>query len=883
MSQDIGASEEDERKTLPIEKGFPIERVNEIAKKETTGGAREYYRPIYTMHKWWARRAGSVFRSISLYSLLNIDSEVEVHDPGVNADLGTFGGGLNDIESLIEDLDIDRPETLWPLYSKDVRVEGKKVLDPFMGGGTTLGEASRFGAEVTGYDLNPVAWFVTKKEMEAHDTDLDSLDSGFEKVKSDVKEEIKEYYRTSCPNDHQHDADVMYYLWVKELDCSSCGEEVPLFKDYRVGKGRYENKGHYNVYCPDCSSVTVVEDWRSESECSECGYEFIPQDGNVTRGGNYTCTSCGQKYGITDAIQEQGGFDIQLYGIEYYCSTCDGADLPRNKVKGYKTVDEADISLYQEAVEEWEQRDDLQSYIPSQEIPEGAITAASSISGNDVFQHSITKWEDMFNERQLLCLSKLLKSIDNIENREVREYLLLAFTETLNRNSMMGGYNSAHNGAQPIFKTNSFDPPQEPAENNVWGTKHGAGPFWRMYEKVKNAVEYAKAPTERYIEDGETIETKPFAKPIGEDTTVLQGDIRSITAENEYDAVITDPPYYDNIVYSEVSDYYYVWMKILLEDEYEEFSSEHTPKLEIIVANPYHDKGTEEFESELQEAFETIREAIKEDGVLAFTYHHSSSESWGELLESLSDSGFIVTATYPITADLQKLGKSESVSFDIIIVARPAHDRQPISWNSLRRNIYRTAQETRQRLEETRDLSRGDIGVIEMGRCFHEYSKHHGKVKRAGEPMGAKEVVDEIYGVIQHGSDIGEVDVFLDLLETANASYDDLNKLTRGTDATPERMEEMQLYRMDNGLKLGTWKDEKRIAYIQSRIDSDEKLTDLDKAQYLRYRYEQGKSIDEFLSKWETTDGLQELCEGLADATGDETYRQILESQLSDY
>lgn len=353
--------------------------------------------------------------------------------------------------------------------------------------------------------------------------------------------------------------------------------------------------------------------------------------------------------------------------------------------------------------------------------------------------------------------------------------------------------------------------------------------------------------------------------------------------EDEYDAVITDPPYYDNGIYSELSDYHYVWMKIILSNTYSEFKPENTPRKESIVANPAVQKGVEEFESELAESFSIIRKSLKDDGVLTFTYHHSDSESWGELLESLCDVGFEITATYPITADIQKFTKGEAVSFDIIIVARPTQERTPISWNSLRRNIYRTAKKTRTRLEENRNLSRGDIGVIEMGRCFHEYSKHHGKVERAGEIMTAKEVVNEIYGVIQHGSDIGEIDVFLDLLETPDASYNDLNKLCRGTNATPERMEDMRLYRMDDGFTLGTWNDEKRLNYIQKRVNSDKEFTDLDKAQFLRYRWEHGKAVAEYLDRWEITDNLRELCEGLADATGDDTYRNILESRLSDY
>jgi len=88
---------------------------------------------------------------------------------------------------------------------------------------------------------------------------------------------------------------------------------------------------------------------------------------------------------------------------------------------------------------------------------------------------------------------------------------------------------------------------------------------------------------------------------------------------------------------------------------------------------------------------------------------------------------------------------------------------------------------------------------------------------------------------------------------------------------------------MDDRFTLGTWDDEKRIAYIQSRVDSDGEPTDLDKAQFLRYRWEHGKDGSDDLGMWEITDDFRELCEGLANATGDDTYRNILESRLNDY
>lgn len=864
------------RSELPIERGFPIERVNEIAEKESR--AKQYYRPIYTMHKWWARRPGSLFRAITLYSLFDEETttdSVEVHEPGKNQTLGDNGSSTEELVDAISEVSMENPEPLWNFYSKDVRIEGKKILDPFMGGGTSLVEGSRFGVDSVGVDLNPVAWFITKKELEAGQTTAEELEEAFQQVEEDVADEILQYYKTPCPNG-DHDADVMYNFWIKELDCISCGETIPLFNDYRVAAGRYENDDKYNVYCPECDSVTLVDGWQSESRCKECNHEWVPKNGNVTRGGDCACSNCGQKFSMVDAVEEQNGYDLRLYAVEYYCAHCDDQEHAKSAVKGYKDAAEADRQLYDTAVAAWESNESLHEYVPDERIPRGAITAASSVSGNDVFQHGYETWTDMFNERQLLCLSTLLRSIDHVENASAREFLLLAFTESLNFNTMMVPYQAARNHTNHVFKSNSFAPPRKSSEGNVWGTEYGIGRFRSTFGMILNAVAYANAPTDRYIKDGETTETAGFAQPIGENTEICHDDMRNITAKDEYDAVITDPPYYDNIIYSEVADYYYVWQKILIEGEYPGFDQEKTPRTESIVTNPYLDKTAEDFEHEMGQALTVIKRALKSDGTLAFTYHHSDSESWGELLESLCETGFEITATYPINSDMQKFIGGESVSFDIVIVARPTDELTPISWNQLRRRIVRTAAKTREILEETRELTSGDIGVIEMGKCFQEYSHHHGAVRRAGNTMSAKDVVNEIYGIIQEG-ERGEQDVYLDILEERNPSYSDLNKHIKRSDASEETMKEMKLFRMDGGdFFLCDWNDEKRQAYVQSKVEGDNgDLTPLDKAHFLRYRYEHDRSRDEFLSRWDV-DELQECCEDLAAVTGDETHLKML-------
>jgi adenine-specific DNA methylase len=669
----------------------------------------------------------------------------------------------------------------------------------------------------------------------------------------------------------------MYNFWVKELDCVSCGHQVSLFRDYRVAAGRYENDDKYNVFCPECQSVTLVDDWQSDSQCNHCNNEFVPKEGTVSRGGYYNCPECGQKESIVEAVQGQDGYNRRLYAVEYYCEECDQQGSAKSSYKGYKKAEVEDKQLFAKAQRDWNTRTDLHDYIPHEQIPPGHLVSER----NPVFEHGYSKWSDFFNSRQLLSLSLLLESISKIDDQNVKEYLLLAFSETLNYVNEMVIYQHSTNKGINIFKSNSFDPPTRPVENNPWGTEFGAGNFQAMWDMVKRGVEYAKSPTERYVRDGDTVETDHFAQPIGLNSEVYQDDMRNITAKNEYDAVITDPPYYDNIIYSEVADYFYVWQKIILEEVYPGFDQKKTPRAESIVTNPYLGKTADDFEHEMGQALGVIKRALKDEGTLVFTYHHSDEESWGELLESLCENGFEVTATYPINSDLHKFIGGESVAFDIVIVARPTEDREPISWNSLRRRIVRTATKTREMLEEHRDLASGDIGVIEMGKCFQEYSKFHGEVRRAGDVMSAKDVVDEIYGIIQN-NDRGEQDIYLDLLEERNPTYNDLNKHLKRSDASEEQMREMVLFQMSgNDFELCGWRNEKRQAYVQDKVEEGNgELTELDKAHFLRYRFEEGKSTSEYLEQWDA-DALQELCEGLTEATTDDTFLSMIGADIS--
>src|SRR4030042_6777628 len=221
-----------------IEESFPIVEINRLAVPE-----RNAFKPIYQMHKWFARRASSVFRAILLSSMKP--------------------AGTNIMEEFYKD------------HTHDPDTNGIKILDPFMGGGTTVIEALRLGCHVTGIDLNPVAWFIVKTEAEP--VDIDQLKAAFKRLEDrktasgkPLKEELLSHYKTECPccntplspplsrGDSGGCADIIYTFWVKSAICtnSKCGKEVPLFPNYIV-----------SLKSP---SIRYIPDYK----CSHCRKEF---------------------------------------------------------------------------------------------------------------------------------------------------------------------------------------------------------------------------------------------------------------------------------------------------------------------------------------------------------------------------------------------------------------------------------------------------------------------------------------------------------------------------------------------------------------------------------------------------------------------------------
>ncbi len=711
----------------PIEVTFPVAKVNAIAEKESTGFGRRHYRPWSVMHKWWARRLGSVFRTILLYTL---------------ADKGLCEWSQN-------------PEDLWELYSQDVDLSEKIVLDPMMGGGTTIVEGLRLGCKMIGWDLNPVAWFVVKKQVE--DIDPQLLRDTLVELEQELGLELRKYYRTICP-ECGSDAEGIYYFYCKELDCPDCGEEIPLIHDFFLARS-LTGFGDI-VVCPDCWDVFETQSSTKQTTCGKCGGEFVPSTKRTGGRRKYICNASDcSPIKIVEWIAENGRPRERMYAVEFYCKKCDEAGNPKlKKGRGYKSTDPFDYQLLQEARQEFvEVEQNLP--IPSTAIPEGVETRRA-------LNHGYIKFRDLFNERQLLNLGKIHRWIMDFEDWQIKEFFLLAFSNCLKYNNMFAKYNSTRGFITDIFRTHSYSPSMAPVEANCYDTPKGRGAFTAFVQLVIEGKEYCRAPFERIVEEGKQKKISHSTQIVGNvvldyesiqenGNTMLQcgSSERMDIPDGVVDAVVTDPPYADNVMYSELSNFFYVWLRISLRERYDIFKHEFVPWKDEIIVNRVQEKGQHEFLDGLRRVLEESNRTLKDDGLLVFTFHHRDPKAWGSVLQAVMDSDFFVTAVYPIRSEMKTsthLHGVENITIDLIFVCRKRKTSPPtMEWEKIREMMVQSSRKMIEKCrEDGKEIGEKDVFVMILGRCLEIYSQYYPNIIENGRRVGVQEAVDTISEIV---------------------------------------------------------------------------------------------------------------------------------------
>ena len=333
-----------------IEKDYDVSFVAAMALREKQ--IQQNYRPVIAVHKWFARRPGTLFRALLL---------------------SEFGHGA-----------------LREIYFKTNNLKGLQVADPFMGGGTPLLEANRLGCDIIGYDINPMAYWIVHQEIAS--LDLHAYRQAADKLMAWLENKIGSFYRTQCLCCSAPDADVKYFLWVKTQACHQCGHNIDLFPGYLLAEDRRHPQ---NVFiCPTCGTFTETRDRQNPGVCQACNAQLSRS--GPAKGNRCLCPHCHTVNTYPDV--KSGPPQHRMFAIEYHCKRC----RTQHTGRFFKTPDSGDLARYTEAEAILRTMEPL--FIPDDKIPGGDETDRLHRWG---YQH----YREMFNARQLLGLELSCRAI----------------------------------------------------------------------------------------------------------------------------------------------------------------------------------------------------------------------------------------------------------------------------------------------------------------------------------------------------------------------------------------------------------------------------------------------------------------------------------------
>ncbi len=652
-----------------IEHDFPFESIDQIAEIESY--RKEINRPIYHIHKWWAKRLGSVFRSI-------------------------VSGALS--------------EERWKDFYENQKYSGKIVLDPFMGSGTTLGEAAKLGANVIGCDVNPVSSFLVTQALT--NVSMEALEAEYKAIEQDVKEEILSYYTTIVPGASKP-TPALYYFWVKVVTTPT-GQEIPLFSNYVFSKNAYASKKpDSQIWCPSCESVFVGKYNATELECPHCSNSFNPQDGPAKRA--TVVDSEGNEYKIKDLIKRfKSAPKHKLYAI---------MGLNEDGLKVYIKPTKYDFDLLERAKNTFS--------LIEHDLPLPTMKVRTGHNTNQALGYNYNNWRDFFNCRQLLCLGLLLQRILRIEDKTIRDHFICLFSGTLEFNNLFCSFKGEGTGAvRHMFSNHILKPERTPLENTIWGTVgKSSGTFSTLFRsRLIKAKTYLDEPFEIVINnDGLKRSSKKLVcsdpirlnvcqswevfKDSEHGALILNGDSSSLPIPDlSVDAIVTDPPYFDFIHYSELSDFFYAWLSPALGDEYEYLSRKDSSH-----KNEVQDRDNENFARKICSIFKECNRVLKDNGLLCFSYHHSTIEGWMAIYNAVTDAGFSIVASHPVKAEMSvaspKSAAKEPINLDAILVCKKVAFSQEI-YNP-KQKVIKDFNSYVTRFEAVgRKLSAGDLFVI---------------------------------------------------------------------------------------------------------------------------------------------------------------------------
>ena len=710
------------------------------------------------LHVWWARRPLVASRAAVLGTLLPADADRErfLHVLGIHGDPVTARAVIDRARRngirVQNPYEYDRAfkyspgdsDRRWMREAVGSAMSGIVVLDQVAGGGSIPFETTRLGVRSMASDLNPVAVAVMQGTVEW--PLLPAIEDDFLGLAQEWRRRLEIQLASLFPQEDAPDRLDATYLWAHTVRCPYCNGVVPLSPNWRLapdGKGVKlqphlgDGLGSLDRHC----EFQIVESASGQSA------------GTVSRGtANCPYPDCGRVIdGDEIKLQaREGEMGHQLYAVVYkkrVRKMLKSGKRGKDKwVRSYRAPAPSDDNskvisrLLAEKLPEWEALD----IVPSEKIPDGNSTTQPQ-------QYGKPYWRDMFSPRQLLChgtsveVFREMLEADRNDGRltEVREaaygYLALAIDKIVDYNSRSCVWHGYREVIGHTFSQHDFSFKWSYAEMAPLVT--GIGYDWAIGQTAKCIGELAALIRPQADEDngpifsddsGESLRPKPVI-------TCKSADNLDHIGDGEIDAVVMDPPYYDNVMYAELSDFFYVWLKRTAGYVFPElFRRRLTDKDNEAVANPARWKGEKgakaragkDYQERMAAIFQECRRVLKPDGIMTLMFTHKATGAWDALTVGLMEAGFRITASWPINTEAPgslHIKDKAAANSTVFLVCRPrtgeGRESDAVYWEDVEPEVARAV---RKRIPQFKEANiRGvDLYLASFGPALEEFSRH---------------------------------------------------------------------------------------------------------------------------------------------------------------
>jgi len=743
-----------------IEELLPLAEIGVESSKSIAKG------DIHAIHTWFARRPPAACRAATFAALVDAPLKDDERDELLRLI----------VEALPNKAPQQKPQTIEAMQERiRATFDGRapRVLDPFAGGGSLPLEAARLGCETHALDLNPNAVLTllatvdypmrfakTQFPLPPRPEDafmmedapprtgdlVRAVDEWSRWVLKQVRPKLEPFYR---------DADghtIIAYFWAKTVRCPNpnCGGEIPLIGQRWLSK---RDSGRAIAYrlLPKPDRMLTIEILDGAGARAD-----KPGEGTMARG-SVQCPFCPTIVSPAQ-VKEQfraGRDGRMLLAVAYKQAGQSGT--------AFRLATEADHRRFAEAAEALAQAesahdDPFLPLVPDEPLPEKS-------GGIRVNLYGVSTWGQAFNVRQLLALSTFVRAIHEAyeaiqaqgggkaEAQAVALYLSLALSRMSQRLSEVSRWDSSRDNVQNATGGHKLPMLWDYVEVNPLSGGSGS---W------ENTSGWALGSIRRLL----------GAAP--EPTAVQWGDATKLPFDdNSFDAVLTDPPYYDSIPYSDLSDMQYVWLHRALGDILPEyFPGPLTPKkAEIIQENSRHPNGAAArafFEERLGAALGEIHRVLRPDGIAMVMYAHTETAAWETLVGALIGAGLQVTASWPVntetTSRREWLGAAV-LQATIFLICRKRTEKRVAYLDEILPEMRKEVQSSLARFWAA-GIGGADFFISAIGPALSVYSRYDEVRYGSGRPVSIanfltlvrQAVVDYSLQQALRGVDLGEVD-----------------------------------------------------------------------------------------------------------------------------